>query len=85
MFIYLTVLDLYLQRVASSSLISMEPGPPALGVWSLSHWTPREVPRKTFFIYKRRIAKALPKNSYKKVSILIAAHICDFVNLHFAI
>ena len=22
----------------------IEPGPPALGVWSLSHWTPREVP-----------------------------------------
>ena len=23
----------------------MEPGPPALGAWSLSHWTTREVPR----------------------------------------
>ena len=22
----------------------IEPGPPALGVWSLSHWTTREVP-----------------------------------------
>ena len=22
----------------------MEPGPPALGAWSLSHWTTREVP-----------------------------------------
>ena len=22
----------------------IEPGPPALGVWSLTHWTTREVP-----------------------------------------
>ena len=25
----------------------MEPGPPALGVWGLSHWTTREVPQPT--------------------------------------
>ena len=26
-----------------------EPGPPALGAWSLSHWTTREVPKTPFF------------------------------------
>ena len=26
----------------SSSLIGIKPGPPALGAWSLSHWTNRE-------------------------------------------
>ena len=25
----------------------IEPGPPALETWSLSHWTPREVPEAT--------------------------------------
>ena len=36
--------DLYLQHLGSSSLIRVEPRPPALGVQSLSHWTIREVP-----------------------------------------
>ena len=27
----------------------IEPGPPALGVWSLTHWTTREVPAKSFY------------------------------------
>ena len=27
----------------------IEPGPPALGEWSLTHWTAREVPRLFFF------------------------------------
>ena len=26
----------------------MEPGPPALGAWSLNHWTTREVPSECF-------------------------------------
>ena len=26
------------------SQIGIEPGPPVLGVWGLSHWTTREVP-----------------------------------------
>ena len=29
----------------------MEPGSPTLGAWSLSHWTPREVPHHTLFCY----------------------------------
>ena len=29
----------------------MEPRPPALGTWSLSHWTAREVPGKIIFNY----------------------------------
>ena len=29
----------------------MEPGSPTLGAWSLSHWTPREVPHHTLFRY----------------------------------
>ena len=28
----------------------MKPGPPALGVWSLNHWTTREVPREALFL-----------------------------------
>ena len=28
----------------------MEPGPPALKVWSLTHWTTREVPKLVFLI-----------------------------------
>ena len=30
----------------------MEPGPPALGAQSLSHWTTREVPRQTILDMK---------------------------------
>ena len=29
----------------------IEPGPPALGVWSLSHWTTREVPLFLFLVF----------------------------------
>ena len=29
----------------------MKPGPPALRVWSVSHWTTREVPKVEFYIY----------------------------------
>ena len=32
-----------LQQVGSSSLTGVEPRPPAMGVQSVSHWTPREV------------------------------------------
>ena len=42
--------DLQLQHVGSSSLIRLgiEPGSPALGVWSLSHRTTMEVPCPLF-------------------------------------
>ena len=36
--------DLQLQHMGSSSLTRNQTGPPALGAWSLSHWTTREVP-----------------------------------------
>ena len=29
--------------------VGIEPGPPALGAWSLSHWTTREVPSSNVF------------------------------------
>ena len=29
----------------------IEPGPPAMGPWSLNHWTTREVPLFTFFFF----------------------------------
>ena len=29
----------------------IEPGPPALGAWSLNHWTTREAPWKSFNMY----------------------------------
>ena len=38
-----------LRHVRSSSLAKMEPGPPALGVWSLSHWTSRDIPAFWFY------------------------------------
>ena len=34
----------YLKKNVSYYLFILEPGPPALGVWSLTHWTTREVP-----------------------------------------
>ena len=33
-----------------SSLIGMEPVPPAVEAWSLNHWTAREVPNSQFFL-----------------------------------
>ena len=27
----------------------IEPGPPALGAWGLSHWTAKEIPSMTLF------------------------------------
>ena len=38
---------LNLQDLSSQS--GIEPVPPALGAWSLNHWTTREVPSHTFF------------------------------------
>ena len=40
-----------LQHVGSSSLTSVEPGPPALGAQSLSHWTTGEVPFTALFVF----------------------------------
>ena len=34
-------------HVGSNSPPGIEPGPPALGAWSLTHWTTREVPVQT--------------------------------------
>ena len=33
----------------------IEPGPPAFGVWSLNHWTTREVPDISIFLLFRKI------------------------------
>ena len=35
-------------HVGSNSQTGIHPRPPALGVWSLSHWTTREVPYYVF-------------------------------------
>ena len=35
--------------MGSGSLMEVEPGPPTLGVQSLSHWTTREVPGLSVF------------------------------------
>ena len=55
-FIYLAVLSLAVAcRICSCSMWDLVPwpgielGPPALGVWSLGHWTIREVPRTHFW------------------------------------
>ena len=49
--------DLYLRHVNSQLRVwdlvpwsGMEPRPPGLGVWSLGHWTAREVPRSVGFL-----------------------------------
>ena len=41
--------DIYLQHVGSSSLTRHQTHAPALGAWSLSHWTTREVPKCIIF------------------------------------
>ena len=45
--------NLELQHVGSSSPTGIEPRPPALGAWSLSHWTTREVPEDLFKMQTR--------------------------------
>ena len=42
--LHLHVQELQLQHVRLVPQPGIEPKPPAWGVWSLSHWTPREVP-----------------------------------------
>ena len=49
LFIYLAVLGLSCHTQTLSCDMGMEPGSPALGVQSLSHWTTREVPRGLFW------------------------------------
>ena len=45
LFIYLSVLGLSCgMRALLVAACGIEPGPPALGAWSLNHWTTREVP-----------------------------------------
>ena len=41
--------ELLVVAVESSSLTRDQTRPPALGAWSLSHWTTREVPLRSFF------------------------------------
>ena len=42
------------------SLTGMEPGPPALGAWSLIHWTSREVPVASIFLKNSSYFLLLP-------------------------
>jgi len=37
----------------------MEPGPPALGAWSLSHWTTREVPAESLISKEKILIKMI--------------------------
>ena len=48
--IYLTALGLSCSMWGLFSLPGIEPGPPTLGAWSLSHWTTREVPTPVFLL-----------------------------------
>ena len=43
-FFFFTALDLSCSRWELVSWSSIKPWPPALGAWSLSHWTTREIP-----------------------------------------
>ena len=47
--IYLVALGLSCGMWALVPWPGIEPGPPALGVWDLSHWTTREVPQLSSF------------------------------------
>ena len=43
----------------------IKPGPPALGAWSLTHWTTREVPMVdaiTVKSYIEKMARSIPEN-----------------------
>ena len=42
--LFVAVCELLVVACGSSSLNKTEPRPPVLGMWSLSHWTTREVP-----------------------------------------
>ena len=64
LFIYLDAPGLSCSAWDLVSWPGMEPGPPALEVWSLSHWTTREVPGDVYF-FKGCIA------ALKKVQVLL--------------
>ena len=52
LFIYLFIL--WPRREACEILVpqpGIEPGPPALGAWSLNHWSAREVPAEFLVIH----------------------------------
>ena len=49
-FVYLTIPNLSCGMWNLFPLPGIEPGPPALGAWSLSHGTSREVPRLQLLI-----------------------------------
>ena len=53
----------------------IEPGPPALGVWSLSHWATREVPSHPLFLQAK-----LPTNFHlNKGTLENALKFCSFI------
>ena len=62
--------------------LRMEPGPPALGVWNLSHWTTREVHHLIFI--EEEIIQLHKANNRKNLvapdsRILIITH--DYIHL----
>ena len=56
----------------------IEPGPPALGAWSLSHWTTREVlePRFLFLLWGKQTSLSL--------SLSLLESCCVDVSFHFS-
>ena len=48
----------------------IKPGPPALGVWSLSHWTTREVPGYSVLMKFFPVIKVYLHTPYKKLGKL---------------
>ena len=74
-FIYLSALGLSCGMWDLIPQPGIKPGPPALGVWSLSHWTTREVPGysvlMTFFlvikVYYTLLIKKLGKLEIEKM------------------
>ena len=68
----------------------IEPRPSALRVWSLSHWTTREVPR--FYLFKVNIysigvgqVQCCPNNTVITVLIIMTLRVCKMLSNHRAI
>ena len=58
----------------------MEPGPPALGAWSLNHWTTREVPRiLCSYSYPHRSGHNVPVNFQQDDCYSL---FCNFLSLY---
>ena len=70
--IYLTLQGLSCGMWDLVSWSGIEPRPPALGTWSLSHWTTREIPGVSSWSDKNVL----------KLLVVMGAHLCKYTKKH---